>query len=743
MTINMRLYSKKEIGIIVRIVIFGILLSSAYVIFDYITDGYYTEYIFGEVVFDFYHFLPFILGATLGLVPGVTSFVIVFIWAYISYGMDSFSIFGYLLIYIVSDLLSKYGAFANKKRVLATAGCMSFLSTNVWMFILRILEGDAFNISAKQEFLYFIRELPQYIIAGFIIYILLNVLNENMRKYVIYSYYYGEDYRNEKRRKGLFSSYNKLSRRVTVALFIDLVLIMTATTIFLFPSDYLNYYFSAGREQYVFYAKHVMLLLNALLPCVIIANHMVQRITIDEIRNLSDYLGGLSEVGDEQRKEYIKKIERIRPVTNDEVSELYEAMKNMVYEEEAYFDQIRKDDYVEDDLKIAQAADNAKNSFLSNMTHEIRTPINAILGMDEMILREGKEPRVLGYAKNIRIAGDKLLILVNNILDFSKIESGKMEVISAEYSVENFVKQLVNTVAYDIRLKNLELNIYVNPNIPSVLSGDGNKIRQAAHNLMDNAIKYTTEGGVTLSIDYEESQDETIMLSVVIEDTGTGIKQEDLEKLFKPFERIDENRNRAIQGTGIGIALTSQLLRLMHSSLNIDSTYGKGTRASFSVRQKIMSKKPTGDFVKDINIDEIYYEKENYVAPEARILVVDDTELNIYVMKELLKRSLVKVDMAKSGKEAVLMAEKAEYDIIFIDYRMPVMNGEETLNEIKKKIPDAATRYVVCTASDESYRNHYREKGFDEYISKPVDSSILDNLIFKLLPSEKIKAYEV
>ncbi|MCR5785787.1 MAG: response regulator, partial [Eubacterium sp.] len=715
MSVDMRLYSKKELGIIARLVFIGIFITSAFVIFDYWTDGYYTELYLGAFVFDFYHFFPFILSAVMGLIPGVVSFEIIFIYCYMVYGMQSFTVFGYLFIFCIANFLARSRAFKSVKSTVLVAVVVSFVSTNVWQFILRFMAGNTFDTNPFQEFVYFMRELPQYLIAGGIIYFLLNKTETSFRKYMINYFFYTDRYVEEKKKKPLFSNRYKLSRNVTIALGIDLVLIMVATAIFLFPSDYLNYYFESNRELYVFYAKHVMLLLNAVIPCVIMANHFVQKLTIDEIRNFSEFLEGLTEIDDSQRRDYLKKIDRIKPFTNDEISELYEAMKKMVFEEENYFDQIRKDDYVEDDLKVAQAADTAKTNFLSNMTHEIRTPINAILGMDEMILRECGEPRVLGYAGNIRVAGDKLLILVNNILDFSKLESGKMDIVIGEYNFENTIRQLVNMIAYDVRQKALDLRIYVDPKIPSVLSGDEHKLKQSVYNLLDNAIKYTpNEGIVTFSIDSDYIDDDLITLKFTILDTGMGIKDEDLEKLFMPFERIDEDKNRSIQGTGIGLALTSQLLKLMNSRLEIESFYGKGTKASFEINQKVLLNTPVGDFVDNINIDEIYYEKENYVAPDARILVVDDTDLNLNVMRELLKRSLVKVDTSLSGRDALKLCENNEYDIIFIDYRMPNMGGAETVMKMKKSFPNRATKYVVCTASDEGYVSRYKKEGFDD-----------------------------
>ena len=391
---------------------------------------------------------------------------------------------------------------------------------------------------------------------------------------------------------------------------------------------------------------------------------------------------------------------------------------------------------------IADNANEAKSRFLANMSHEIRTPINAVLGMDEMILRESGEKHIRGYASDIMSAGKTLLSLINDILDFSKVEEGKMEIIPVQYELSSMINDLVNMIRGRAEKKGLSFNISVNEKIPHILFGDEIRIRQCVLNLLTNAVKYTEKGFVNLKVDFAPGEnDEHVKLKFCVEDSGIGMKPEDIEKLFSPYKRIDEKRNRNIEGTGLGMTITRQLLELMGSSLDVKSVYGEGTSVSFEVEQRIVSADEIGNFAGRLDEvgDSIEEYHELFHAPDARILVVDDTEMNLTVMQSLLKKTAVRVDTALSGRDAVNLSEVNKYDLIFIDHMMPDMDGIETLKAIRISEKNFGTPAIALTANAVSgAREMYLEAGFNDYLSKPVDGSKLEKLMAGLLPKEKL-----
>lgn len=392
--------------------------------------------------------------------------------------------------------------------------------------------------------------------------------------------------------------------------------------------------------------------------------------------------------------------------------------------------------------EMADAANKAKSNFLANMSHEIRTPINTVLGMDEIILRETTDVQIKSYAENIRDAGTTLLSLVNDLLDFSKIECGKMEILPVEYEIANVLTEVINMIEIKAANKKLEFKAIVAEDMPYLLFGDEIRLKQVITNLLTNAVKYTEDGSVILKVDWKEAGDSSVSIIVSVIDTGIGIKEEDLSRLFVSFERIEERRNRNIEGTGLGISITKELLELMNSSLNVRSEYGVGSTFSFTLKQGIRDRKPVGKFREKYAYSNEKSKKyrTTFVAPNAKILVVDDNAMNLSVVEGLLKNTTIQVDCANSGAAALELCNDMKYDIIFMDHMMPYMDGIETLKNIKAATdgPNADTPVIVLTANAVSgAKEMYLQEGFVDYMSKPIQGKRLEEKIVEFLPEDK------
>ncbi|MBR1854621.1 MAG: response regulator [Lachnospiraceae bacterium] len=403
----------------------------------------------------------------------------------------------------------------------------------------------------------------------------------------------------------------------------------------------------------------------------------------------------------------------------------------------------RQYDQIREAKEEAEYANQAKSRFLANMSHEIRTPINAVLGMDEMILRESTEKEIRGYAADIYTAGNTLLSLINDILDSSKIESGKMEIIPVAYELPTLIRDLVNMISQRAQAKDLKLEIEVDKELPVGLYGDDVRIRQVVTNLLTNAVKYTPSGTVWLRVSgHREGEDE--ILHFEVEDTGIGIKEEDIPKLFEAYQRIEEGRNRNIEGTGLGMNITVQLLHMMGSRLEVESVYGKGSKFFFTIRQKITNAEAIGDFQGELSgHGERYHYEGAFCAPDARVLVVDDNAMNRKVFRSLLKVTQIQVTEAGGGAEALEIAEKECFDMVFMDHMMPDMDGVETMQRMRKLEGYRRIPIFVLTANAVTgAREQYLEAGFDGFISKPIVSEKLEQALRETLPAELLKPYE-
>ncbi len=383
----------------------------------------------------------------------------------------------------------------------------------------------------------------------------------------------------------------------------------------------------------------------------------------------------------------------------------------------------------------------AKDDFLANMSHEIRTPLNGILGMDEMILRDTKESRVRDYALEIKSAGNTLLSIINDILDLSKIESGNFEIVPVEYGIASVLNDVLNITRIRAKKKGLRYDFDVSPDIPSVLFGDEIRIRQVLLNIINNAIKYTNEGGVSVSVSSESvMMGNYINLIVSVADTGIGIREEDKEKLFKSFQRLDERKNHSIEGTGLGLHITNLLLQMMEGSVSFESEYGKGSTFTIVVQQKVVKASPVGDFSKAVRnyLSNIEIDEVGLYAPSARVLVVDDNDMNLDVMEGLLRDTKIQADYVDSGALCIEKVKSIKYDCILLDQMMPGMSGEETLAEMKNLGILEGTPVIALTADAIiGARESYIEKGFTDYISKPVKYEVLEDVLKTYIPKEK------
>lgn len=380
----------------------------------------------------------------------------------------------------------------------------------------------------------------------------------------------------------------------------------------------------------------------------------------------------------------------------------------------------------------AQSANKAKSAFLANMSHEIRTPINVMLGMNEMILRESETKEIRQYAKSIERSGGYLISLINNILDISRIESGKMEIEEGKYELRQLLDEVMLIAEKQAEQKSLKMNLIFDKTLPAYLIGDVIHIKQILLNLINNAVKYTKEGQIDIKVSKNEEETKLIF---EVKDTGIGIKEENLPVLFDAFMRVDSKKNKKIKGTGLGLAIAKQLAEQMDGMIWVESVYGKGS--SFFVQ--LPMKKVSDGKISNVEWKETDERKRrSFVAPQAKILIVDDNPENLMVTRSLLKRTAVFVDTAASGEECVHKVRQNIYDLILLDYMMPQMDGIDTIRELKKDVQFHIPVIALTADVTKGIEQTFLREGFCAYLSKPVMWSKLEDLLMKYLRDDLV-----
>ena len=733
-----------------------------------------------------------------GNIPGMASVLLVFIHRTVVSSSFSYLTFIYLVVVCVVDLLARRRWFNKWYKVFAVTFFMMNLVGTFWGILLILLSDNGiYEVAPMQVVFCFLNELPGCLLGSTVVYLAFKKIPDNIKILFANGKYYAdtsilsEDERYEVVKRSRIGSV-VMNIIVFEALVLGVAAEFASNTLIPTMHDYAyeqevsqnpDYDLSGinsteriesrvssqlleeGRYETSFFTGTVtgsginyrysvrlaMLISIIVIPLAVFVNRYAQYRIARPIRSLSKAMSGIYNAQEGFLNDSIRAVHDLDIHTNDEIEDLYHAVDLTVYRLVEYIELVKTRQSIEDQLQIAKSANEAKSRFLSNISHEIRTPINAVLGFDEMILRESKNEEIIGYARDIQSSGKTLLALINDILDFSKIEAGKMEIIPVEYELGSLMNDIVNMSEMRAREKSLKLNVNVDENIPHILFGDEIRIKQCIINIITNAVKYTEEGSVTLDVGYEvveseelfDDDEDFIDLKVSVADTGIGIRTEDMDKLLSAFERIDVRRNRTIEGTGLGISIVTSLLGMMDSKLEVDSEYGRGSVFSFVIRQKVIDWDRVGDFaqrIKESQADDYGY-KESFQAENAHILVVDDTRTNLTVIEGLLKQTKMKIDTATSGMDALKLVRENKYDVIFLDHRMPEMDGIQTFHAMEEMEDNLnkETPVIALTANAISgSREMYFKEGFTNYMSKPVDPVKLEEMILSYLPEELV-----
>ncbi|MCR5763615.1 MAG: response regulator [Treponema sp.] len=685
------------------------------------------------------HILPLFLLTTLfGIIPSILMTSLFFFILSITNTDASFSVFFLILTVLLAHFPVQKRWYANKIKTSFWIIISTIILGIGWTALRNFMKGREYDIG--NAIFHLKNTFPITLFAGLFGYIFFNYVPISIQKH----FYNGKIYNTTQETcpEALITKNSKLSNRLSNMFLIEAIILgITAigfSSIFLgsspFPFD--------PKASIIFYVKIFIMLLNIIIPSLILINYFAQKTISIPITLMTQAMEDFTESTVSQEKKSVIDIHILPIHTNDEIEHLHNILKSTTNTISDYIESIQKKQKLEQELKIAKEASKAKSEFLSNMSHEIRTPINAILGLDEMILRESAEDPIKNYAADIQSSGKTLLTIINDILDFSKIEAGKMEIISAQYDLSSVINDLINMISKGAKDKGLALNVNVDRNIPYSLFGDETRIKQCVLNILTNAVKYTHTGSVTLDVTSTDIDSNKISLRFKVSDTGIGIKEEDIDRLTRPFERIEETRNKTIEGTGLGMSIVTRLLSLMNSRLELHSEYGKGSEFAFSIEQTVISRIPIGDFTEKYkhSLNSQHYH-ELFKAPDAHILIVDDTVLNLKVAKGLLKNTEILIDTAESGQQTLQLAKQKQYDIMFIDHRMPGMDGVETLHALKKMTDskNLATPCIVLTANViNGAKEMYLSEGFNDYLPKPIDATEFEKIIIKYLPKEKV-----
>lgn len=392
--------------------------------------------------------------------------------------------------------------------------------------------------------------------------------------------------------------------------------------------------------------------------------------------------------------------------------------------------------------EVALEANQAKSEFLTNMSHEIRTPINAVLGYNELIMRETKESHTTEYALNVQAAGRTLLSLVNDIMDFTNIDCGNLKIEKDSYSVLSLLQDVVTYAEFNSEKKNLQLNVNIDENMPKTLMGDSVRLMQIFNNLTSNAVKYTMEGSVDLIVTWTAHGGQAGMMSVVVKDSGIGMKEEDIKKISESFKRFDKKKTGHIEGAGLGLPIVTRLLELMDTSLKIESEYGEGSTFSFSVEQEVVDATPIGKLERTsyTGLFSDVSENVSIYASKAKILAVDDNRMNLDFMCGILKDTGITVVTAQNGEEAIKILREEAFDLILLDHMMPILDGVETLKIIRdEQLCDSVPVIAITANAVVGEKDNYINAGFSDYLAKPVSGNQLLNIIAKYLPEELLE----
>lgn len=492
--------------------------------------------------------------------------------------------------------------------------------------------------------------------------------------------------------------------------------------------------------KFMVFVLKMMLILGLIMAVILAFNiYVIRKAVTEPLDKISSTADGFKFETEDDCSNNIKQLEKLNIKSSDEIGMLYRSFMSTMKEHLYFMTQLNRATV---EIAAKDMANRAKSNFLANMSHEIRTPMNAIIGMDEMILRESKDRKIRKYASDIRSAGRTLLSIINDILDLTKIESGKMKLMPVDYEFASVLNDIVNMTRNKAQDKGLSYELVVAPDIPSVLRGDEIRIRQIILNLVNNAIKYTAEGNIKIDISFNRGEGK---LRCEVQDTGMGIKKEAMNNLFTSFQRLDEVQNRKIEGTGLGLSITKQLTEMMGGSVTVESEYGKGSTFVCEVIQEVVDGSPIGNYVERLEASEGMGEafKARVVAPKARVLIVDDNEMNLEVITSLMSATRMKITTAMSGQECIDLVREFAYDMIFIDQMMPEMSGIETLQIIKQEHIADKTPIIALTADAiVGSREIYIKKGFTDYLSKPVMYQELEKILDKYLASNLILSQE-